>query len=171
MLSRQSFDDEDLNYYNTTPNSRRRSIGYDDAPVSPRRRSNSIISELEVMTIPADTRLHLWDIKSRSITDPHFVSSGELRVLIKRGHGPLYGYIQQLLSSNSSQLWDETKDALRSVPLVKNFMHDSGHIHSVMSRLRDQYDVDALFMAYTNDGKVGLYFVHHGNDPDIHLLR
>jgi len=134
-----------------------------------------LLREIEVITIPAGTRLNLWD--GKHITDAHFVSPVDLNVLVRRGHGSMYKLLQQIaypedvpnrLDSNDlNQLWGETKEAFKSIPLVRNLVTSEGRfndaISMVISQLQERDRIDAILMAYTYDGKVGLHFINRGN--------
>ena len=134
-----------------------------------------LLQEIELITIPAGTRLNLWD--GKHITDAHFVSPADLNVLIRRGHGSMYNLLQRIAypedvanrpdSGDLNQLWDETKEAFKSIPLVRNLVNNKGRfndaISMVLSQAQGRSRIDAILMAYTHDGKIGLHFVKEGN--------
>lgn len=133
-----------------------------------------LLQELEIVTIPAGSRLNLWDNNTKGITNAHFVSSGDLQVLIKRGHGPMYKLLQQIAHPESAtgkfdndefnQIWDETKEAFRSMPIIRNLVDNKDHLNDAitMALSRINMDVDAILMAYDQQNRIGLYFVNEG---------
>lgn len=134
---------------------------------------NQLMAQVDVIVIPAGTRLNLWDSRTEGITDAHFVSSGDLRVLVRRGHGPMYKLLHQIAypedvpnkpdTGDLAQIWDETKEVFKSIPLVRNLVKGEDRISSAVQYVASQAGrVDAILMAYTHDGKVGLHFVDEG---------
>jgi hypothetical protein len=203
-LNSNSYND-DLVYYNTNGRRQRMSGDYSNSyaqnqsPYNSRRRSrdytldtmrsrneevrNGLFREVEVFTISSGTRLNLWDPKTEKITDAHFVNTGDLQVLIRRGHGSMFNLLKQIAypedvhgkrnSGDFSQLWNETKEAFKSIPLVKDVMSDKGRFQDALSMVLNSQAgrIDAILMAYTpgENGKIGLYFVDEGVriDPSI----
>lgn len=177
-MSRQSFTEDN--------GLRRRSTDFtrlaQDMQKSKETIRSNLLQEVKVVTIPAFTRLYLWDTKSEKIGDTHFVSSGDLNVLVRQGHGPMYRLLQQYAhpenqsnkrnSKDLSQIWDETKEAFKSMPFVRNFVRDDT-MEQAISEIVSNFDseVDAILMAYSNDGKVGIHFVEEGSLPNLALLR
>lgn len=128
---------------------------------------------VDVIVIPEGVRLHLWDSKSKSISDAYFYSTGPLNVIIKKGHGPMYKLLQeipyrgdishQLDKTDFTQLWDDTKEVAKEIPLLRNLVKED-RVFNIASELSTIYDdIDAIYMAYTNDGKIALQFIHPGN--------
>lgn len=118
----------------------------------------SLYDEIDIITIPAGTRLHLWD--NNDITDAHFISSGDLDVLVRKGHGPMYKLLQQYVSGE-----------IKNLPIVKDILHTDDRIRYIADKYRSM--VDAVMMAYTTDGKIGLLFIQEGSTipVDKHLLQ
>lgn len=128
----------------------------------------SLYDEIDIITIPAGTRLHLWD--NNDITDAHFISSGDLDVLVRKGHGSMYKLLQQYVGDESNRVIDEIKN----LPIVKDILHTDDGIRYIANTLADKYRsmVDAVMMAYTTDGKIGLLFIQEGSTiPVDELLR
>lgn len=128
----------------------------------------SLYDEIDIITIPAGTRLHLWD--NNDITDAHFISSGDLDVLVRKGHGSMYKLLQQYVGDESNRVIDEIKN----LPIVKDILHTDDRIRYIANTLADKYRsmVDAVMMAYTTDGKIGLLFIQEGSTiPVDELLR
>lgn len=188
--------DDDLVYVNAGNSMRRRSGDFTtsyngngssrrssrDITQEMQRMRNRLLQEIDVVSIPAGTRLHLWNDKAENISDAHFISTGDLNVLVRRGHGPMYRLIQQYIypedipnkadTADLSQIWDETKDVFRSMPIVRNLVRNEDKVTQAISQLSSRFNnVDAVLMAYTHDGKVGLHFVEQGINPDISLFR
>lgn len=121
----------------------------------------SLYDEIDIITIPAGTRLHLWD--NNDITDAHFISSGDLDVLVRKGHGPMYKLLQQYVGGE-----------IKNLPIVKDILHTDDRIRYIANTLADKYRsmVDAVMMAYTTDGKIGLLFIQEGSTiPVDELLK
>jgi hypothetical protein len=160
------------------------------SPSSPRRRSRDLSQELQrrqefnrlirdqldVVVVPADTRLYLWN--GTSMSKDHFITTGDLNLLVKRNHGPMASFIAQLStpdtkSSNNSlsNLWSEVKNAFRDLPVVRDIVKDDKN-DDIYNYLMRHFDEDAIFMAYSSsDGKVAVKFFNEGANPDITSLR
>jgi reverse gyrase len=125
-----------------------------------------VISELRVVTIPAGTAAHLFDWKAKKISDQHFVLTGDTDVLVRRDYGPVYSLLEKHLKKGD--LLDDMKEYV--MDLYKGGGVAGTHAASVISDLGDVVnEVDAVLMAI--DGrKIGLVYLHMGEDPDIDSL-
>jgi hypothetical protein len=136
-------------------------------------------AEVDVAIIPAGTRLHLWDSKSKHISDAFFYSTGDLNVLVKKGHGPMYKLLQDLHHTGEevlhhtdlNQLWNETKEAAKDLPFIRNLVTSDRVMNSLQEVTNLYQDVDAIFMAYGNEGKIALQFIHPGEHLNISYLQ
>lgn len=126
----------------------------------------SLQDELDIITIPAGTRLHLWD--HGDITDAHFISSGDLNVLVRRGHGSMYRMLQEYVDASTNQL----VNGIKHLPLVRDVLHPDTKIEQAIDSITAAYrnHVDAIMMAYTKDGKIGLLFIQEGSDVPVQTL-
>lgn len=131
-----------------------------------------LVNELEVIVIPPGVELHLFDVVKKEIVRPHFISTGPLNVLVRRDHGPLYNLLKSYFTST------DFLSSLKSMMYDLKSLYQTGgdtEINKIIDILYEQVgmiqDVDALYMASTTDGKVGLTFIHRGEKPDLTQLR
>lgn len=124
-----------------------------------------IIDELKVVTIPAGTTAYLFDWKWKKMPDQHFVLTGDTDVLVRKGYGPVYSLLEK--SIKKGDLLEDIKTYLVNLYTGE----DRGRTTSLLQDLRDEvHDVDAVLMAI--DGKkIGLVYLHKGEDPDLMYLR
>lgn len=124
-----------------------------------------MMDELKIVTIPAGTTAHLFDWKRKSISDQHFVLGSDTDVLIRRGYGPVYSLLEKKIKNGD--LLNDIKSYL--INLYKGV--DSEYSLSFLSDLKEEVeDVDAVLMA-TDDKRIGLLYLHKGENPDLMYLR
>lgn len=133
--------------------SRRGSIDFDENPW------DSVV----MRTIPSGTMCNLWD--KDNITKSHFILTDDITVLVKRGHGPLASFIKHMSSPMHDKWWN-------NISFVNNMLNKDESSDDIYSYLADKYiDASAIFMAFSNDGRIALKYLDKGIKPDISLLK
>lgn len=133
---------------------------------------NFIRQELEanivVGTIPEGIECYLWNELTDSISHCHFPSTGPIRVLLLRGHGPLHNFLENLYAPgkkrNSLDL-DELKSMASKIPIIGNWMRKNGPRDDIIEIIKDEFgnEADAMLMAASpDDGKLALEFLYDG---------
>jgi hypothetical protein len=126
----------------------------------------NVISQLHIVTVPAGTELYLWDIKNAKMSDSHFVTMGDMDVVVRKGHGPVTSLLEKYIKNGDI------------ISEVKNYFMDlykgrQSPLTDIISHLREEInDVDALLMA-TSEGKnpkAAVLFLHDGNMPNLDML-
>lgn len=127
---------------------------------------DQIYNDIELKTIPPNTRCHLWNIATQTIGS-HFVATGPLVVATLRNHGPMYNYLISKVSDKSiiMQFIDEFKSY---------FQMSNGHLESALEKFEQDkvgQDIDALLMAVDKkNNRIALLFINPGEQPDIQYL-
>lgn len=131
------------------------------------RRSREL-PEIVLRTIPEDTRCHLWDMGSETITKDYFVTQGPLNVLVRSGYGPMYGALKWIAYGEGH----DARDIARQVPFLRRLIPHGSSMDQAINALVLQYpEADAILMATSKDGKVGIMFLNEGTDPDLESLQ
>lgn len=131
-----------------------------------------IIDQLRVVTVPKGTQLHLWDMRKGEILKPHFVSSGEIHVLVRKDYGPVYSLLRKyLMSTDFLMMIKEFMSDLKDMYYRRNPQRLHNTISSLKEELGHLEDVDALLMAETLDGKAALFYIHEGEKPNLSLMK
>jgi hypothetical protein len=94
------------------------------------------------------------------------VSAGPIDVLVRKGHGPVYSLLEEYIKSPN--LIEEAKNYLVSL-YQKTRHHIIDDIHNAIQDMEEH--VDAILMARTCDGKIGLLYLEKGERPDISALQ
>jgi hypothetical protein len=128
--------------------------------------SDDILSQLKIVTIPKGTQCHLYDWHNRTITSDHFVSAGPIDVLVRKDYGPVYSLIEEHMHNGS--LIEEAKNYIMSL-YQRSRHHIIDDIHTAIRDMEEH--VDAILMARTCDGKIGLLYLEKGDKPIIASLQ
>lgn len=137
---------------------------------------DQLVRQLSIVTIPRGTELHLFDIVKKDIARPHFVSSGDIKVLVLNGHGPVYAYFRSYLeSSDFMSKLKELASGVKSMYEAEKTKAAMSYAQEAVKNLKENFefldDVDALLMAVTSNGKAALLYIHEGQKPDLSKLR
>lgn len=126
---------------------------------------------IDIRIIPRGTRCHLWE--HGKISEPHFIASGDIPVLVRTNYGPMYNLIKDMSTHEYSSWWEEAKETMKNLPFMKKYTHSQDTtIHTIYDMLADQYtDADAILMATSTDGRIALKFFDEGIMPDMLDLR
>jgi len=125
-----------------------------------------IICETEVVVIPCGTHLHIWDSIDESVSRCHFVSTSELNMVIKRGHGPMFGFIKECLNpmKRRSLCTDDFMHMMGKVPGLNAWVDVPDPYQPVINEIACYYtDADIILMAAKCDGLMAVKFLNNGN--------
>lgn len=132
-----------------------------------RRRSREI-QEAIIRTIPGGTRCYLWDIGSESMSKEHLVLQADMNVLVRPGYGPMYGALKEMAYGTNG----DARDVVRQIPGMKSIISHGSAMDQTIGLMAEQYsDADAILMAVSTDGRIGLLFLDEGISPDLQDLR
>jgi hypothetical protein len=127
----------------------------------------SIINQSDIGIIPENTRCYLWDPITQTKSQSHFVTTTELRVLMKKEYGPMSKLISDLMYPSKRNSLDvaDLKDMASQIPLFGRFFDKTDATASIMTALGNHFgqDADVILMAGSDDGIMAVQFLYAGN--------
>lgn len=98
----------------------------------------------------------------------HLVLQADMNVLVRPGYGPMYGALKEMAYGTNG----DARDVVRQIPGMKSIISHGSAMDQTIGLMAEQYsDADAILMAVSTDGRIGLLFLDEGISPDLQDLR